>query len=132
MSRAVIQMTIEDAEHYSPEQRQEIINAYPEHEREARTKGIPIFGSGRVFPVADERIQVEDFAIPSHWVQLNGLDFGYDHPFAAVHMAWDREGDVLYLTKEYRQKESTPLVHAAVVKAWGEWVPCAWPHDGLS
>lgn len=48
-------MTIDDAEHYAPEQRAEIIAAYPEHEREARAaKSIPVLGSGRIFPVADD------------------------------------------------------------------------------
>ena len=54
MTRHVTFMTIDDAEHYTPEQRQTIINAYPEHEREARTKGIPSMGSGRVFPISEE------------------------------------------------------------------------------
>lgn len=131
MTRAVISMTIEDAEHYSPEQRAEIISTYPEHERDARIRGIPSFGSGAVFAVADERIVVDDMPIPAHWPRINGLDFGWDHPFAAIQMVWDRDGDCLYVTREYREREATPLVHAAVIKAWGDWVPCAWPHDGL-
>ena len=28
-------------------------------------------------------------------------------------------------------REATPVIHAATVKAWGAWVPTAWPHDGL-
>jgi hypothetical protein len=31
-------MTIDDAEHYTPEQREKIAASYPAHEREARTK----------------------------------------------------------------------------------------------
>ena len=49
-SRALIQMTIMDVDHYSPERKQEIIDSYPPHEREARSQGIPTLGSGRVFP----------------------------------------------------------------------------------
>lgn len=131
MTRTVISMTIEDAAHYTPEQRAAIIASYPEHERDARTRGVPVMGSGRVFPIAEERITCAPFAIPEHWPQLNGLDFGYDHPFAAMNTAWDRESDCFYLCKEYRQKEATPVIHAAAIKPWGEWVPCAWPHDGL-
>lgn len=131
MSRHVVQMTIDDAEHYTPEQREAIIASYPEHEREARIKGIPAMGSGRVFPVSEESITVAPFAIPAHWVQINGMDFGWDHPFAAINMAWDRDADVLYVCKEYAQREATPVIHAAAIKPWGAWVPCAWPHDGL-
>jgi hypothetical protein len=45
MTKHITRMEIDDAEHYTPEQRQAIIDAYPEHEREARTKGIPSLGS---------------------------------------------------------------------------------------
>ena len=124
-------MTIDDAEHYSAEERAAIIASYPLHEREARTKGIPSMGSGRVFPVPEDDIKCDPFPIPEHWVQINGLDFGWDHPFAASNCAWDRDADVFYVTKEYAQRETTPVNHAAAIKPWGSWVPCAWPHDGL-
>jgi hypothetical protein len=130
--RAVIQMTIDDAEHYTPQQRADIIDRYPEHEREARVKGIPIFGDGRVFPISEERLLIEEFAIPTSWPQIIGLDFGFAHPFAAVCVAWDRDTDTLYLTREFRQSETTPVIHSAALRPWGDWVPCAWPHDGLS
>lgn len=131
MTRAIVRMTIDDAEHYTPEQRASIIASYPAHEREARIKGIPSLGSGRVFPISDETIACESISIPKHWVRINGLDFGYDHPFAAVGLAWDREADVIYVTQIYRQRESTPIIHAAAIKPWGDWIPCAWPHDGF-
>lgn len=131
MSRHVVQMTIDDAEHYTPEQRTAIIESYPEHEREARIKGIPSMGSGRVFPVSEESITCEPFAIPAYWPRINGLDFGWDHPFAATNLAWDRDADCVYVCKEYAQRESTPIIHAAAIKPWGPWIPCAWPHDGL-
>lgn len=128
--RAVISMTIEDAEHYSPEERARIIASYPAHEREARTKGIPSMGSGLIFPVIEEDIVCDPFEIPRHWVQLGGMDFGWDHPTAGAAIAWDRDADVIYLTKDYRQRQATPIVHAAAFKAWGSWLPWAWPHDG--
>src|SRR5262245_2296278 len=131
MARHVTFMTIDDAEHFTPEQRADKIAKWPAHERDARARGIPLFGSGAVFPVLEENIKVEPFHIPDHWVQINGLDFGWDHPFGAVNCAWDRDADVFYVLKEYRERETTPIIHAAAIKPWGEWVPCAWPHDGL-
>ena len=124
-------MTIDDAEHYTPEQRQAIIDSYPEHEREARVKGIPSMGSGRVFPVPEEQIVIDPIAIPGHWPQIVGVDFGWDHPFAAMSLAWDRDADRVYVVNEYAQREQTPVVHTAAIKAWGAWIPVAWPHDGL-
>lgn len=129
--RIVTSMTIEDAEHYTPEQRAQIIASYPPHEREARTKGIPSLGSGLIFPVIEDEITCEPFDIPEIWPQIIGIDFGYDHPFGAVKMAWDRDSDTIYVTANYRKRESTPIIHAAAVKPWGPWIPVAWPHDGL-
>lgn len=129
--RTSVTMTIEDAEHFTPDERAKIIASYPAHEREARTKGIPTMGSGLIFPVLEDDICVEPFEIPSHWAQIGGLDFGWDHPTAAAHLAWDRDADVVYLVKDYRQREQTPIFHAAALKQWGSWLPWSWPHDGL-
>lgn len=126
----VTQMTINDAYHYTDEQRRAIIASYPEYERDARTKGIPQLGSGRVFPVSESAITCESFPIPSHWPRIGGIDFGWDHPSAGVMCAWDRDADCFYVTAAFRAKAQTPALFAAAVKAWGEW-PWAWPHDGL-
>lgn len=126
----VTTMTIEDADHYTPEQRAAIIAAYPQYERDARTKGIPQLGSGRVFPLSEDAIRVAGFAIPEHWPQICGIDFGWDHPSAAARLAWDRDNDVVYVTATHRQRQQTPLLFASTVKPWGAWLPWAWPHDG--
>lgn len=131
MSRAVTLMTIEDAEHYTPEERAAIIAAYPAHEREARAKGIPTLGSGRVFPIEEELIRIDPMPIPDHWKRIRGIDFGYDHPFGAVDCAWDADADIFYVLKDYREREATPHTHVAAIRPWGDWIPTAWPHDGL-
>lgn len=129
--RTVISMTIDDALHYTPEDRARIIASYPPHEREARTKGIPSLGSGRIFPIAEEDIVIDPIPIAKHWAQIGGMDFGWDHPFGAVRMAWDRDNDCVYVVANYRQRETTPILHAASIREWGDWLPWAWPHDGL-
>jgi len=127
----VTTMTIEDAEHYTPEQRKAIIESYPAHEREARTKGIPALGSGRIFPVTEESISVQSFEIPPHWALIGGLDFGWDHPSAAVECALDRDTDTFYVINIHRQKEQTPGMFSLSLKEWPAWLPFSWPHDGL-
>lgn len=131
--RCVTSMTIEDALHYTPEQRQKIIASYPEHERDARTKGIPTMGSGKVFPVSEEAISFDSDRVPmqAHWPRIAGIDFGWDHPTAGAWLSWDRDADVVYLTDCYAQRRQTPIIHAAVFKSKGKWIPVAWPHDGL-
>lgn len=126
----ITSMTIFDAEHYTNEQRQAIIATYPEHERKARTEGIPQLGSGRVFPFERGRIACEPFPIPAHWPQICGLDFGWDHPSAGVRLAWDRDADTVYIIACHRAKQQTPMLFAAATQPWADWLPWAWPHDG--
>ena len=126
----VTSMTIFDAEHYTDEQRNQIIASYPEHERKARTQGIPQLGSGRVFPFERSQIACESFHIPDHWPQGCGIDFGWDHPSAGVRLAWDRDSDCLYVIAAHRAKAQTPMMFAAATLPWGAWLPWAWPHDG--
>lgn len=128
---AFVQMTIDDAKHIPPDERAKIIAGYPAHERDARARGIPMLGSGRVFPIAEEMLAVDAFPLPSQWLQLLAVDFGWSHPFAAVHLALDADRDTVYVTNAYRQAEATPTIHAATLKGWGAGLHVAWPHDGL-
>ena len=128
----ITNMTIDDVEHYTPEQKATIIAQYPAHELEARTKGIPMLGSGRVYPIAESVLVEEPLGeIPKGWKQIVGMDFGWDHPTAAVKLAYDPQADCIHVVNAYRQKEATPLIHAAAVKYWAQDIPVAWPHDAL-
>jgi phage terminase large subunit-like protein len=76
--RHVTQMTIDDAFHYTDADRARIVASYLPHEREARAKGIPALGSGRIFPIEEAAIAVDSFDIPRHWPQIAGIDYlGY-------------------------------------------------------
>lgn len=128
---AVTTMTIEDALHYTPEQRKAIIATYPAHEREARINGTPTLGSGRIFPVAEEVIRELPVTLPNHWPRIAGIDLGWDHYTAVVWMAVDRDTDTVHIYDCYRVREATPAMHALAINAKGKWIPVAWPHDGL-
>lgn len=129
---AVVQAGIEDAGHFSAEDRARIVLQYKSkpYELDARTRGIPQLGSGKVFPVGQDEIEIPAFSIPPHWPRIGGLDFGWDHPSAATQLTWDRDADVIYVISAHRQREQTPAMFAASVKPWGP-IPWAWPHDGL-
>ncbi len=76
----------------------------------------------------EEKLLVESFKCPDHWVKLGGCDFGWDHPAAFVEMWWDRDLDILYLVRTLRLRQKTPLQHVEAVRSWRlRW---AWPHDG--
>lgn len=129
--RGFINMTIDDAKHIPEAERKKIIASYPAYQREARTKGIPMLGSGRIFPYAEASLSeptIEE--VPAHWFKLWGIDFGIDHPFGAVLTAWDKDFDILHLLHAIRMPDALPLQHAAAMKAMGAQVPVAWPHDG--
>jgi len=126
--RHVTQMVIDDVGHFSESERAQIIDSYPEHEREARTRGVPTMGSGRIFTTSEDKLLVEPFDIPRHWLRLGGCDFGWTHFAAFVEMAWDRDLDVLYLIRTLRLREQTPIQHSQAVRHWN--LTWAWPHDG--
>ena len=127
--RHITTMTIDDVEHYSAEEKARIIASYLAHELEARTKGTPTLGSGRIFPVSEESITIDQREFPSHWPRIGGMDFGWDHPFAAVEVVWDRDSDVVYVSRTHRLREATPVLHAAAIRPWGNLL-WAWPRDG--
>lgn len=130
-ARSVTTMTIHDVGHYTDAQRAAIIASYPAHEREARTMGVPMLGSGAIFPVPEDSIVIDPIPIPPHWPRIVGIDFGWDHPTAACWLAWDRDTDTVYLTDAYRASEQPVAIHAAAIRLRGPWMPVAWPHDGL-
>jgi phage terminase large subunit-like protein len=126
----ITHMTIDDAEHYTQAERDAIIASYPEHEREARSMGIPVLGSGRIFTTPESVMRENPVHIPAFWRRIAGMDFGSDHPTAAVWLAHDMDTDVVHIYDTYRQKGGNPMTHAGAIKARGAWIPVAWPHDG--
>jgi phage terminase large subunit-like protein len=129
--RGMVLMTIDDVGHYTEEEKRRIIEAYPEHEREARANGVPMLGSGRIYPVAESVVKEPAIEVPPSWPVLVAMDFGWQqHPTAAVKMAWEKEADVVHIVSAYRQSGQPLPVYAAAIKAMGKH-PIAWPHDGL-
>ena len=126
---SMVSMTLEDALHFTPEQRVAIADSYPDHEKEARTLGLPMLGEGKIFKHPENLVRVDPFDIPRHWAILGALDFGVDHPFAAVKLAWDRENDQVFVINSYRERGLTPIAHASALRHWGN-IRWSWPHDG--
>jgi phage terminase large subunit-like protein len=129
--RHLTHMQIEDAIHIPEHRREEEISKYRAYEREARIRGIPMLGSGKVYPVEEALLVESPPDIPDHWVRLAGMDLGWDHPTAVVWAAWDRDADVLHFYDCYRQRESSVAVHASAIRGRGAWIPMAWPFDAL-
>jgi phage terminase large subunit-like protein len=129
--RGFIAMTIEDALHIPEAERAKIIAGFLPHEREARARGVPMLGSGRIFMMAEGAVAEPPIEyIPQHWTKLWGIDFGIGHPFAAVLSLWDRDNDVLHIHHCMRVSDALPIQHAHSMKQIGAAVPVAWPKDG--
>ena len=135
--RAVVNATLDEAEHFSADEKARRKAGYLTHERDARAKGIPILGSGAVYQFGEDMIKeaaIDD--LPPHWAKLWGIDFGIDHPFGAVLAAVDRDTDVIHIVAALRMSGAAatvlPLNHATAMRNIAAAVPVAWPHDGHS
>ena len=120
-----------DAPHITDEKRERMLEQYPAHQRDMRTKGIPMLGHGRIFDLAEEFISVDPFPIPDHWYVIGGMDFGWDHPQAQVQLVEDRDNGVFYLTHCWKASKVSANDAWGAVKSWQQNIPIAWPHDGL-
>src|SRR5262245_4951351 len=58
------------------------------------------------------------------------MDFGWDHPLAAVEVVWDRDSDTVYVARTHRLREASPVIHASALREWGKDLRWAWPRDG--
>ncbi len=121
----------DDAPHMTPEKRERLLGVYPDHQRDMRSKGIPMLGHGRIYDLADEFLWCDPFEIPDHFFVINGMDFGWDHPQAHIKLAEDRDNGIFYITNAWRKRMASANDAWGAVKQWSEGVPCAWPSDGL-
>lgn len=122
-----------EAPHITPERAEQLLAGVPDYERDMRSRGVPFFGSGLVFPVAEESIRCDPFPLPAWFRVIRGLDVGIDHPTAGAWVAYDPEGDVIYLTRTYRQADQpVPAVHAVAFNSQWAHAPLVVPHDADS
>ena len=89
--------TWNDAPHLDEEAKTRLAASYRDHERAARSEGIPMMGEGAIFPVSDADITIKPFEIPAHFARLKGCDFGFNHPAAGAEIAIDRDQDIIYV-----------------------------------
>ncbi len=120
-----------DAPHMTEEKCERLLEQFPAHQRDMRSKGEPMLGHGRIYDIGEDYITCEPLPeIPKHWFVLHGMDFGWDHPQAHIKLYEDRENDMLYLAKAWKSSRVSANDAYGIVKEWGP-APTAWPHDGL-
>jgi phage terminase large subunit-like protein len=139
--RTYVQFGIEDIPpdgHIKPEDRARIIAGYPAHERDARSKGEPMLGEGKVYQTPEGQI-IEDadpLQFPTYWRWGWGIDPGLDHPAGFALLAWDSGQDVIHVVAELRVTGQSAAQHVALMRnlemrVFGRHMdfPVAWPAD---
>jgi hypothetical protein len=109
------------APHLSEKTKKELLDSIPPFLRDARSKGTPSLGAGAIYPISEDEISVPYFDIPVYWPRCFGLDVGWNRT-AALWAAWDPATGVCYLYAEHYRGIAEPAVHAAAVKARGDWM----------
>ncbi len=121
-----------ECEHITPERAEQLLAAFPPHERDMRSKGVPLFGEGLVYPIAEQRLYTMPFAIQERpWAKrIRALDVGgNDHPTAVVWLSLDTETGITYLHRCYRQSGVEPAVHVAAANSQWPDTPVIVPPD---
>jgi len=120
-------------------EREKIIEGYPEHEREARSRGEPMLGEGRVYATPEEMILEDEniHAWPNYWRWGWGMDPGAGHPFGAALQCFDPDQQVMHTVAEVRMANATieqqcQAMHQIEKKLFnseGMAIPVAYPAD---
>lgn len=121
----------DDAPHLNEKVKRELLASFPAHQREMRTKGVPMLGHGRIYDLPEEDITCKAFEIPRHFAIIDGMDFGWDHPQARIQLAIDRENGKFYVTRAWKARHQSAGQAWTATKSWAANKPTAWPADGL-
>lgn len=129
MGRRLIFCDWNSVAHLTEEMKRSQLAEMDPHLRDARTRGIPFLGSGAVYPVPTDVIEIKAFPIPDSWPRAFGMDVGWNRT-AAIWGALDRQSDILYLYDEHYVAEENPNTHANAIMGFGskgnlraKWIP---------
>ena len=120
-TRTVVNMTWDETPHLTVEAKNELLQGYSPHERDARIRGLPSLGSGAVYPVPESQVFVPDFPIPSFWPRFFAMDVGWNWN-AAIWGAIDRDSGTLYFYSECKMSQVEPETFAKAIKSRGDWI----------
>lgn len=108
--------------HLDEEMKRQMLERIPPYLRAARSQGVPSLGAGAIYPIDEAEILVPTMAVPPHWRRAYALDVGWNRT-AGLWGAIDPDTTIAYLYAEYYQAEQVASVHAAAIRARGDWIP---------
>lgn len=138
--RYVTNVSWSDVPHLTDQEKDDLLSAIPEYQRKARAQGIPILGSGVIYPFDETSIKVDPFDPPRHWPRCFGGDTDAGAGWTAfAWLAWDRESGTVYLTHDYKNNNRSIAVHVEALHAKGQrlaphkplWIPGVADASGL-
>ena len=121
----VMQKTWEDVPHIPEEERKTMMASWRPWELEARTKGLPMVGAGKVFITPESDIKCEPFELSLKWPRGYGLDIAFfSGVTCAVFFAIDPTTGIVYIYDVYKCTGQLPEVPAAAIRRrGGTWIP---------
>jgi hypothetical protein len=119
--KVVINAGWDHVPHLTGTEKAEMLRGIQPYQRDARSKGLPVLGAGAIYPVEEEVILCDPFAIPDWMPQCYALDVGWNRT-AALWAAYNPDEDTVYLYSEYYRSEAEPPVHANAIAARGRWI----------
>lgn len=122
VERFIQRIEWDDVPHLDEKTKAEMLASYLPHEVEARSKGYPVVGKGKVYPFSLNDILVEPFKIPFHWKRCYALDPGWVST-ACLWAAIDPDTDTVYLYDEYKSGEQLRQIHTYAIQSRGAWIP---------
>lgn len=122
-----------DAPHITQEMIDKMLAGIPEYQRDMRSKGLPVIGTGAVFPYSEEEITESDIQVEGHWKVVAAIDIGHNvDPSVITFTAYDEENDKLYVYDEiYLDDDRSAKAIAEAIKGSSTPnIPVVVPGDG--
>ena len=117
----VVMCAVYDVPHITEEDIARMIATIPPYLRDAKLRGIPYVGSGAVYPVVWDEVEITPFKIPDWYPRAYGMDLGWTDPTTVIWGAWDRDTDTIYIYDEYSMSRQDPSYHATAIKKKCQW-----------
>lgn len=116
--------------HLTDEDREKQRTRFPEYQRDARLRGLPMLGTGLIYPIDDQRLVEPPCQPGKHWRHIGALDIGGGtSPTAWVWFAIDPVPNVWHMLHCYKVVDPRIVIHAGSILANAKHVPFGWPHD---
>ena len=128
----LIQATWWDAPHLTEKVIEQMLEQFAPHEKAMRSRGVPFFGSGLVYPVDLNDVVISSHELPSNWQQykrIGGIDFAHGQGFTAWCCLIVDDDDNVWMVDEYKMNNRQIVEHATEISVRLD-TEVAWPHDG--